>query len=65
MKPSRAPIPDKPHPAPPAHKVNPAEVRLWEQLDRGQPLCPWCGENAERVIKVAKSVSLCCWTCLA
>lgn len=66
MKPSRAPIADKPaHPVPPAHRVNPAEQRLWTELSRGDnktPKCPWCEARAERVVKVGKSFGLSCWS---
>lgn len=62
MKPSRAPIETPTRPPPPAHRVNPAEQRLWLELDRGQPLCPWCGGDAQRVVKVGKAWSHCCWT---
>lgn len=38
------------------------EIKLWHDLDSGEPGCPRCDGLAERVVKVGKGYELSCWT---
>ena len=69
MKPSRAPIAHEPEkktkrtaPPPVRHLPHPEELRLNRLIRDGAPDCPWCGEKAERSVRVGKTFSLSCWT---
>lgn len=58
-KPSREPVPDVPRIR--WTGPSPRESRLWAELDRGNPLCPWCAGFAQRVIKTPSGPSHSCW----
>ena len=60
MKPARAPVPIEP-PRVQWDGPNPREARLWEELKRGDPLCPWCAGFATRVVKTPTGPSHSCW----
>ena len=58
-KASRTPVPETPRVQ--WDGPNPREQRLWAELDRGNPLCPWCAGFAQRVVKTPTGPSLSCY----